>query len=75
MLFYILNKYKFLFEVTLGNWNTKPVDIEIQPGSKPHHTKIYPVHQAHKEVFFKGSITVVPTRGIGQSGEPLLLFN
>ena len=35
----VSNKYEFLFYGTLGTWNTRPVDIELQPGSKHYHAK------------------------------------
>ena len=39
----VLNKYELIFDITLGTWKTKPVDIELQPGEKPYHAKPYPV--------------------------------
>ena len=46
-------KYEFLFNVTLGTWELKPVYIELQPGAKPYHAKPYPVPRAHEAVFCK----------------------
>ena len=49
----VLNKYEFLFVGNLGTWKTKHIDIELQPGAKPHHAKPYPVPQAHEAIFRK----------------------
>ena len=48
-----LNKYELLFDGTVVTWKKKPADIELYPGSKPYHTKPYPVPRAHKSVFWK----------------------
>ena len=53
MMYNLLTKYEFLFNVTIGNWKTKPVDIELHPGSKPYHPKPYPVPHSHEAVFNK----------------------
>ena len=34
MIYNALNKYKFLFDVTLGPWKIKPVDIEPKTYAK-----------------------------------------
>ena len=34
MIHNILIKYDFLFEITLGNCKTKPMDIELKPDAK-----------------------------------------
>ena len=34
----VLYIYKQIFEGTLGPWETKPVDIELYPGSKPYNS-------------------------------------
>ena len=31
----ILKKYKYLFGVTLGTWNTTSVDLELEDDAKP----------------------------------------
>ena len=49
----LLTKYEFLFNRTLGTCKNKPVDIEIQPHSKPHGLKLYQLPRAHKFVFKK----------------------
>ena len=40
----LLKKFEHLFDGTLGNWNTDPVDLELKdPDCKPYHAKPYPV--------------------------------
>ena len=53
MLYDVLTKYELLFNGTLGTWKMNPVDIELQLGTKPYHSNLYPVPQAHKAVFCK----------------------
>ena len=53
MLYYVLTKYELLFDKTLGTCKTKPVDIELQTGAKPYHSKPYMVPQSHEAVFCK----------------------
>ena len=47
----LLNKYKFLFDGTLGTWNTNPVNLELKDGATPYHGKPYPVPKIHEKVF------------------------
>ena len=49
----LLRKYEFLFDGTLGTWNTAPVDIKLKDDAKPHHARPYPVPKVHEEVFKK----------------------
>ena len=49
----VLNKYKFIFDGTLGAWETKHVDIEPQSYAKPYHDNPYPLPRAHKFIFKK----------------------
>ena len=37
MLYDILTKCELIFNITLGTWKTKPVDIEIHSGVKTYH--------------------------------------
>ena len=37
MLYDVLTIMNYFFEVTIGTWKMKPVDIEVQPGAKPYH--------------------------------------
>ena len=43
----LITKCELLFNVTLGTWKTKFVDIELHNNSKPHHTKLYSVPRLH----------------------------
>ena len=42
-----------MFDGTLGYWDTDPVDLELNPGSKPFNSKYYPVPRINKETFHK----------------------
>ena len=42
-----------VFNVTLGYWCTVPVNLELNPGSKPFNSKYYPVPILNKETFRK----------------------
>ena len=48
----LLNKFKHLFDGTLGHWNTEPVDLELkQQDTKPYHLRPYPVpHSQEKKL-------------------------
>ena len=49
-LFHLLDKFEHLFDGTLGNWNTNPVDLElIDPNAKPYHAKPYPVPHSQEQ--------------------------
>ena len=49
----LLRKYNFLFDGTLGTWNTDPVDIELKDDAEPHHAHLYLVLKVHEEVIKK----------------------
>ena len=36
----LLIKYEFFFDGNLLTWETKPIDIELQPDSNTFHTKL-----------------------------------
>ena len=48
-LFSLLDKYKDLFNGTLGKWNHEPVDLELKPDAVPYHARPYPVPRCHAE--------------------------
>ena len=50
-LFRLLKKYEFLFDGTLGTWNTSPVNFELKPGATPYYGRPYPVPRVHEAVF------------------------
>ena len=45
----LLDKYKDLFDGTLGKWNHDPVDLELKPDAEPYHARPYPVPRCHAE--------------------------
>ena len=53
LLLSLLKDFKYLFGVTLGDWATEYVDLEIKPGSKPFNSRYYPVPRINKEIFRK----------------------
>ena len=53
MLHQLLLKYKSIFDGSLGEWQTDPVDFELKEGAEPHSERHYPVPHLHKETFKK----------------------
>ena len=51
IIYNVITKYELIFNVTIGTWKTKPVDIELHPWEKPYNSKPYPVPRARKAVF------------------------
>ena len=49
----LLKDFDDLFGGTLGDWATEPVDLELNPGSKPFNSRYYPVPRINKETFRK----------------------
>ncbi len=49
----LLMKYELLFNGTLGDWKTKPVSFQLKEGSKPYHSRAFPVPKIHKEVLIR----------------------
>ena len=48
-LYQLLNNFKNLFDGTLGNWKTDPIDLELkEKATKPFHSRPYPVPPIHK---------------------------
>ena len=52
-LYKLLMKYEDIFDGTLGEWETTPVDFELVEGAKPHSQRHYPMPHLHKETFKK----------------------
>ena len=46
-LFRLLTSFKDLFDGTLGDWNTNPVDLELKKDAEPCHSKKFSVPQIH----------------------------
>ena len=49
----LLKYFEDLFGGTLGDWDTVPVDLELNSGSKPFNSKYYPFPRINKETFHK----------------------
>ena len=41
LLLSLLEDSEDLFDVTLGDWDTEPVDLELKPYSKPFNSRYY----------------------------------
>ena len=70
-----------MFDGTLRDWDTDPIDLEIKPGYKPFNSKYYPVPIINKETVRKylkrlvGIGVLNPVQQI-QYGTPLFrIFN
>jgi len=50
-LFKLLSEFKELFDGTLGDWKTEPVELELREGEKPHSSRYYPMPRVHKQTF------------------------
>ena len=55
----LLEDFEDLFDVTLGDWDTEPVDLELNPYYKPFNFKYYPVPRINKDNFRKYLICLV----------------
>ena len=49
----LLKKFEYLFDSTLGTWNTTPVESELEDNAKPVCSRPYLVHKVHKTIFKK----------------------
>ena len=49
----ILEGFEDLFDDTLGDWETEPVNLELNPYYKPFDSKYYPIPRIKKETFRK----------------------
>ena len=50
-LYLLLKKCEFIFNGTLGIYNTDPVDIVLNEYAPPHHAKPLPLLKAYKKLF------------------------
>jgi hypothetical protein len=49
-LFKLLDKFKHLFDGTLGSWKTEPIELELkEKDCKPYHSRPYPVPQSQEK--------------------------
>lgn len=49
----LLKDYEYLFDGTLGDFQTDPVSFELKPDAKPVNCKPFPVPKIHEETFKK----------------------
>ena len=47
----LFKDFEDLFDGTLGDWTTEPVDLELKPDYKPFNIRYYPVPRINKETF------------------------
>ena len=48
-----LTEFEELFDGTLGDCNTEPVSLELKEGTKPYHSRLFPVPKSRKETTIK----------------------
>ena len=53
LLLSFLEDFEEFFDVTLGDWDTEPVNLEPNPDSKPFNSRYYLVPRINKEIFRK----------------------
>ena len=53
MLLSLLEYFGEVFDGTLVNWSTEPVNLELNPNSKPFNIRYYPVPRINKEILRK----------------------
>ena len=49
----LLNKYKDLFDGSLGDFNVPPIKLEIKPGTEPVHSRPVPVPHIHRLTLYE----------------------
>ena len=53
LLLSLIEDFKDLFDGNFGDWATDPVELELNPYSKPFNSRYYPVTRINKEIFRK----------------------
>ena len=53
LLLSLLEDFEDLFDGTLGDWATEPVDLELNPYPKTFNSRYYPVPRTNKGTFRK----------------------
>ena len=46
----LLKKHEYLFDGTLGRWDTRPYNIELKPDVIPYHARAFPIPKIHEPV-------------------------
>ena len=49
----LLRKYEYLFDGTLGDFNTPPVQLVLKEGVHPLNSRAFPVPHVHKKTLLK----------------------
>ena len=49
----MLNKYKELFNGSLGDFNVPPIKLEIKPGTELVHSRSFHVPHIHRQTLYK----------------------
>ena len=49
----VLWKFEDLFDGTLGDWTTEPVNFKLKSGAKPYHSRAFPIPKVHSETIKK----------------------
>ena len=49
----LLNKYKNLFDGSLGDFNVPPIKLEVKPNTEPVHSRPFPVPHIHRQTLYK----------------------
>jgi len=49
----LLTEYEDLFDGTLGDFDTEPVNLELKPDAQPVHSRPFPVPRVHEETLKK----------------------
>ena len=49
----LLQDFEELFDGTLGDWDTEPVDFELKEDAKPHYARYYPMARIHTKRLLK----------------------
>ena len=75
----ILEYFYEFFDGTLGDWDTEPVDLELNTYSKPFNCKYYLVTRISKQTFFRDlkrlvKIGVLTLVQYSQYGNPILII-
>jgi len=54
-----LSEFEELFDSTLGDWKTEPVELELREGEKPHSSRYYQMPRVHKQTSKKELLRLV----------------
>ena len=49
----LLQEFEELFDGTLGDWNCKPVSLQLKEGAQPYHGRPCPIPKKHVETLKK----------------------